>query len=128
MSADLDRGFEWCCGHCSDLGSTPGYFDPGSGAAEPPSAVCVAEACPVDVPALRELEAQVGLAASFLSGACRIASVRPRAEIIEALAEALADGLEELYGEAARVPHAAIRSARVAGAQHAEKGASAVSA
>jgi hypothetical protein len=105
----FEAGVELCCSGCLELR----YVDVGAGAYEPR---CGQPVCSVDVPALRELEAQIELAAEFLAGSLRTCVRGDCQHLTEALSEAITIALEESY-EGARVGHTIIRLAIVQGAQ-----------
>ncbi len=89
----FEHAHEWPCLSCEGL-DTPDDVH-----SDPPDSRCYASECPVDVLALRELEAQVALAASYLQGALRICTVHDR-DALAALDEAIAEVLASCYHDA----------------------------
>ena len=99
----FEHAHEWPCLSCHGL-DTP---DDVSAPSEPPDSRCYATDCPVDLLALRELEAQVGIASSYLAGVLRICTVGAH-DALTALDDAIAEVLAGVY-EDAHVPQADIR-------------------
>lgn len=96
----FSHGHEWPCEDCAEVVATDGYFDPSSGAAEPPESHCGAETCVADVDALRELEAEVKLAAAYVAGALRIATLPRHDDLLIDIAQRLSETLADHYHDA----------------------------
>jgi hypothetical protein len=114
VKATIDAGEEWVCTDCPELrhGHYSSWY-----ATEPPEARCIAEGCPVDVPALRELEAQIELAASYLAGVLTIhCHGWYHVDLFNVLSEAIAEAFTEEYS-GARVAYTSIQLAVVQKAQ-----------
>lgn len=105
----FEAGSELCCSGCLELR----YVGAGAGVYEPR---CGQPVCAVEVPALRELEAQIELAAEYLAGSLRTCVRGDCQHLTEALSEAITIALEESY-ESAHVGYTVIRLAVVQGAQ-----------
>lgn len=103
--AAFEHAHEWPCQSCEDLQVSADF----GLSIEPPEARCYAEECTVDIECLRELEAQVALAAHYLNGMMRICTVKEHADAHEAIEEAIAEALAALYGDVP-VPEASIKS------------------
>ncbi len=109
VTVEWDTGEEWPCESCGEMRSTiVGPTD-----IDPPTSYCgLRDYCPVDIAALRELEAEVELARKYLAGAMRVCTVR-KPELLEVLSEVIAEALSVHYC-AARVGYDAVLS-RVVG-------------